>query len=210
MAYLADFDLAQLQLYADNQERVLICCHSECGYALSVAASQATSHLRDKHDTPKALRDGLTRYLKHQHAYSFRNPTDIAPRRNGSQVHRMLRLHNGFAYRECPYRTINHNEMSRHISKEHLSGGQAFRQRIDPYYDDVYLQTWTHGATRRYWTVERNGSTIRPVDGGEAGEHIQLVHDRERMRAEEQKRIYSSNTATPTLAGTRPWMERTR
>jgi len=75
MAYLADLDLAQLQLYADNQERVLICCHGECGYALSVAASQATSHLRDKHNTPRALRDGLTRYLKHQHAFPFRNPT---------------------------------------------------------------------------------------------------------------------------------------
>lgn len=210
MAYLADFDLAQLQLYADSHERVLICCHSERGYALSVTASQATSHLRDKHNTPIALRAGLTRYLKHQHAHSFRNPTDVAPRRDGSQVHRMLRLHDGFACRECPYRTINHNEMSRHISKEHLGGRQASRQRIDPYYDDVYLQTWTHGATRRYWTVERNGSTIRPVDGQGAVEHIQLVHDRERVRAEGQKRTHSTIAATLTLAGTRPWMERTR
>jgi hypothetical protein len=41
-------------------------------------------------------------------------------------------------------------------------------------------------------------------------EHIESVHQRERARAEEQKRTHSTNTTAPTLAGTRPWMERTR
>ncbi|PVH70107.1 hypothetical protein DL98DRAFT_389770, partial [Cadophora sp. DSE1049] len=110
--------LSTLQLYADDTERLLICCHSECGFALSVARSQATSHLRDKHHIPKELRDGLTHYLRHGHPCSFRNPTEVAPRDDGSPVHRMLRIYDGFACRECPYRTINYAEYSRHASKE--------------------------------------------------------------------------------------------
>lgn len=138
MDSILEFDISSLQLYADNTERLLICCHSECGFALSTARSQATSHLRDKHNIPRDIRDGLTRYLKHKHPYSFRNPADVDPREDGSQVHRMLRISEGFACRECSYRTINYAEYSRHASKEHLSGGHASRQRVDPYYDDVY------------------------------------------------------------------------
>ncbi|KAH9205442.1 hypothetical protein DL95DRAFT_397647, partial [Leptodontidium sp. 2 PMI_412] len=97
MASTGQFDLSELELYADDEERVLICCQSECGYALSVAGSQVTSHLRDKHHVAKELRDDLTRYLKHGHLYSFRNPADVAPRDDGSQIHRMLRVYDGFA-----------------------------------------------------------------------------------------------------------------
>lgn len=93
MASTGAFDFSALQLYADDTERILICCHGECGFALSVSRSQATSHLRDKHNISKELRDGLTRYLKHGHPYPFRNPADVAPRDDGSQVHRMLRIY---------------------------------------------------------------------------------------------------------------------
>ncbi|OBT78668.1 hypothetical protein VF21_02253 [Pseudogymnoascus sp. 05NY08] len=210
MASTGAFDLSALQLYADDTERLLICCHSECGFALSVSRSQATSHLRDKHNISKELRDGLTRYLKHGHPYPFRNPADVAPRDDGSQVHRMLRIHDGFACRACPYRTINYAEYSRHASKEHLNGRNASRKRVGPYYDEVYLQTWTHGSSRKYCTVKKNGSIIRPVAGWSVGEHMQQLQQREMQRAEEQERTHSTNMTTPTLAGTRPWMERTR
>jgi hypothetical protein len=36
--------LAQFQLYAGPDEHLLICCHTECSYALSVDRSQVTSH----------------------------------------------------------------------------------------------------------------------------------------------------------------------
>jgi hypothetical protein len=55
--------------------------------------------------------------------------------------------------------------LSRHFSKEHLNGLQALRSRIGELYDDAYLQTWTHGASRKYWVVQKNGSLIRPVTG---------------------------------------------
>ncbi|KAH9204735.1 hypothetical protein DL95DRAFT_318852, partial [Leptodontidium sp. 2 PMI_412] len=81
-----------------------------------------TSYLRDKHYITKELRDGLTRYLKHGYLYSFCNLTNVAPRNDDSQIYYILRVYNGFAYRECPYKTINYNEYSRHASKEHLRG----------------------------------------------------------------------------------------
>jgi hypothetical protein len=55
--------LKKLQLSIDDKEQLLICCQSECGYALAVKHSQVTSHLRDKHQVPESDRRGLTRYL---------------------------------------------------------------------------------------------------------------------------------------------------
>jgi hypothetical protein len=60
-----------------------------------------------------------------------------------------------------------------------LNGPQASRARIQDLYDDVYLQTWTNGATRRYWTVRKDGRIIRPVAGRVAEEHLQSVYKRE-------------------------------
>ena len=210
MASTGNFNLSTLHFYTDDTEQLLICCHSKYRFAFFIIRSQATSYLRDKYNTPKKLRDSLTRYLKNRYPYSFRNPVAVAPRDNGSQAHPILQVYNGFACRKCPYRTINYAEYSRHALKEHLSGMPASRQRVDPYYNNVYLQTWTHGSSRRYWTVKKNGSTIRPVAGRGVSEHIQGVQQRESERAERQEQTYGTNMANTTLAGTRPWMERTR
>ncbi|KAH6689252.1 hypothetical protein BKA61DRAFT_717673 [Leptodontidium sp. MPI-SDFR-AT-0119] len=187
--------LARLHLYVDPKEQLLIC--GECGYALAVERSQATSHLRDKHRINQGDRRGLTKHLNARYPQGFRNPAGVPLRADGSEIHPRLRVHEGFA---CySYRTVNYHELTKHISQKHLGGRQATSARIGNLYDDVYLQTWTHGASRRYWIVKKNGSTIRPS-----------ARQRERARAEEQERTQSTNTIAPTLAGTRPWMERTR
>lgn len=85
-------------------------------------------------------------YIAHVHPYPFRNPADLPPRRTGSAVQPQLRFHDGFACRECSYLTVSYKEVSRHVSRAHLGGLQASRHRVDGFYDDVYLQTWTHGA----------------------------------------------------------------
>src|SRR6187402_299577 len=204
--------LSQFQLYADLKEQLLICCHSECGFALSVARSQVTSHLRDKHSVPADLRAGLTHLLKREHPDFFRNPADVARRGDGALIHPKLRVYDGFACRKCQYRTINHGELSRHVSKEHLNGRQTSRSRIDDLYDDVYLQTWTHGASRKYWIVQKDGSLHRPATGPETRAHLLSVWEREHMHLEreDQPRVYSTDTGTRTLAATGPWMDRTR
>ena len=98
------------------------------------------------------------------------------------------------------------------MSKNHLNGQQASRTRIQDLYDDVYLQTWTNGATRRYWTVRKDGRTIRPVVGRGAEEHLQSVYKREYARLQAQERLQSNyiDSGAQTFVATGPWMERTR
>ena len=64
MASAKDF-LADLQLYADDVECVLICCR--CGVCPLSHWFPGHLHLRDKHYVQKELRDGLIRHLKHIH-----------------------------------------------------------------------------------------------------------------------------------------------
>jgi hypothetical protein len=99
--------LAKNQLYADPNERLLICCQLQCGYALSIAGSQVTSHLREKHGISKDLRKGLTQYLQQVLPYEFRDPTSVPARPDGSPTHPKLQLHDGYACRLCRYWTIN-------------------------------------------------------------------------------------------------------
>lgn len=204
--------LQKLQLFLDDKEQLLICCRSECGYALAVKHSQVTSHLRDKHQVTEADRRGLTRHLTIAYPTGFRNPVDLPPRDDGCDAHPQLRVYDGFSCRECTYYTINYPELSKHMSKNHLNGQQASRTRIQDLYDDVYLQTWTNGATRRYWTVRKDGRTIRPVVGRGAEEHLQSVYKREYARLQAQERLQSNyiDSGAQTFVATGPWMERTR
>src|SRR5258706_638927 len=89
--------LARCQLYLDNEEQLLICSRPECGFALSVSRSQVTSHLRDKHQVPEELRRGLTQHLKNDYPHKISDPASAAPRPDGSPVHPMLKLHDGYA-----------------------------------------------------------------------------------------------------------------
>lgn len=138
--------LAQYQLYADPDERLLICCRPECGFALSTARSQLTTHLRDKHGVSDALRQRLTHYLKHVHPYPFRDPAAVPGRPDGSPVHPKLQEYPGYSCRRCGRRTTNRLLMTRHISKEHVQRGRGSREEIGALYNDVFLQTWTYRA----------------------------------------------------------------
>jgi hypothetical protein len=204
-----DDKLAHVQLYTDANEQLLICCRSECQYALSTALSQVTSHLRDKHNVPDDLRKGLTQIVRRGYPYSFRNPTEVALRDNGSPIHPKLRLYEGFACRKCKYRTISYSEFSRHASKTHLDGRQASRSRIRDIYNDVYLQTWTHSAARRYWIVQKDGSLVRPVADQAAHDHLQSIYEREHKRLELQGRTGArdQDSGPQTLVASRPWMD---
>lgn len=82
--------LVQYQLYADLDERLLICCQPKCGFTLSTARSQLTTHLRDKHGVSDALRQRSTHYLKHVHPYPFCDLDTALRRSNGSPVNPQL------------------------------------------------------------------------------------------------------------------------
>ncbi|KAH9203795.1 hypothetical protein DL95DRAFT_430566 [Leptodontidium sp. 2 PMI_412] len=72
--------------------------------------------------------------------------------------------------------------------------------------------TWTNGATRRYWTVRKDGRIVRPVAGRDAEEHLQSVYKREYERLHALERLQSNcvETGTQTFVATGPWIERTR
>jgi Orsellinic acid/F9775 biosynthesis cluster protein D len=198
--------LARLKLYVDIEEQLLIC--GRCGYALAVDRSQVTSHLRDKHGINQQDRSGLTKHLNTVYPHGFRNPAEVPLRTDGSDIHPQLIVYEGFAC--CSFRTINYHELTRHISQQHLDGRHATSSRIGHLYSLVYLQTWTHGASRRYWIVKKDESTVRAVVSREVSEHIASVCQREHSRAVDQAHIRNTSPTAPTFAGTRPWMERTR
>lgn len=175
------------QLYADPDVRLLICYRPECGFALSTARSQVTSHLREKHHVPEDLRKGLTHYLKHDHPYEFADPASVPPRPNGLDIHLKLQVYDGYACRECPYRTINPLIISRHISSQHRNNGGMSRAELNELYDDVFLQAWTrhaHGVEQKYWVVRKNGSLTRLVADRETYALLRSTHQRERDRLE--------------------------
>jgi hypothetical protein len=211
---MASDTLKKLQLSIDDAEQLLICCRSECRYALAVNNSQVTSHLRDKHQVHESDRKGLTRLLTTIYPKGFRNPAKLDPRPNSSDVHPQLRVYDGFSCRKCAYCTINYPELSRHMSKNHFNSQSVSRARIQDLYDDVYLQAWTNGSARRYWTVQKDGRAVRPVAKLGVEEHLRSTREREAeyMHAQEPFRESACvvETTMLTYVATSPWMERTR
>jgi hypothetical protein len=120
-------------------------------------------------------------------------------------------VHEGYACRECEFYTISFNMMTSHLSKVHLRE-RASKPRADDLYDDVFLQTWGGGPTRKCWTnvISVNGSTLRQANLPCADKHLKSVREREQARRDEQQRIALTDTGTQTLQNTGPWMERTR
>lgn len=167
-APLTDF-LARCELYADLDTRLLICCRPSCGFALSTARLQVTSQLREKHSVSKDLRDGLTHHLRHVHPISFVDPAGVSPHPDVSGVHPKLRLYDEYTCRACPYHTINPLIISRYVSKEHRDGSWTSRAELDTFYDDIFLQAWTHrahGVEQQYWVVRRTAKAKKMKRAG--------------------------------------------
>ncbi|KAF1348298.1 hypothetical protein EJ07DRAFT_141904, partial [Lizonia empirigonia] len=153
-------------------------------------------------------RKGLTQYLR-QHPCAFKDPSSVPLRPHGSTAHPELNVREGFACRQCEFYTISLKQLTSDLSKLHLRE-RASKPRTDGLYDDVFLQTWGDGPTRKYWTVSMKGSTLRQLSLPCADEHVKLVREREQARREEQQRTALTDTGTQTLQNTGPWMERTR
>src|SRR5690349_12399183 len=90
--------LRSLGLVIGEPERVLICTHESCGYALQVRDKRVSRHLCEKHKTPKALRRGLDRIIA---SLDLCDPRSVDPRANGSAPHPLLQVSTGFACRRC-------------------------------------------------------------------------------------------------------------
>lgn len=174
--------LPSLGLWVDPEAHVLICCHTECGYALCVDDSNVTTHLK-KHDIPLEARKGLTKLVK---SLRLCNPDKASPRADGSPEHTCLKLYSGFSCRLCRFRTASLQLAKRHYSDagpmnkdcpyNRATGNQ---RNVDDHIDYVYLQSWGNGSSREFWTVIQSGTCIRPAGGEDAQDHFRTIQQRE-------------------------------
>jgi hypothetical protein len=204
--------LSKYQLYAGPESRLLICCHAECGFALAVIRSQATTHLQDKYSVQAELRKSIMHYLKHRVLFQFRDPSTVYSRQDGSPT--QLRLFEGYNCRRCGYRTISGPRMDRHI-RAYFHGKRPSYTETRVLYDDVYFQTWVycaHGASQTFWIVKKDRRTIRSVIEPAAYYHLQAIYEREHELLENQARKgpQVEGAAPQTFVVSRPWIDCTR
>ncbi|KAH7199225.1 hypothetical protein BKA60DRAFT_430884, partial [Fusarium oxysporum] len=151
--------LRNLQLFIDYEAHAVICCRKECQYALSIAGSHVTTHLREKHHVPEDARKGLTKILKC--IPGLLSPDLIQPWEDGSTEHPHLRTHDGFhCDGGCNFRTASFQLIKRHFSDQQMQGKclhfgetRSFKD-LDSLFHYVYLQTWASGPGRQYWIVK--------------------------------------------------------
>src|ERR1700742_2482282 len=67
--------LRALGLYISIPDRIIICTHDSCGYAIQRPEERARRHLWEKHEIPKASRRGLDSVIK---ALGLSNPCLIS------------------------------------------------------------------------------------------------------------------------------------
>jgi hypothetical protein len=203
---MADYSLlTAVNLVFDPTGPALIC--KTCQYTLAVSGSQVTSHLWNKHQIcPESRRDitPLIRSLK------IPNPRDIHLRPDQSLVCLHLVVYRGYACLNCKHRTINLETMTRHVSSCcHLPRvPSTCRQNPDDLYQDVLLQTWVSGASRKYWIV-RQALKHDPLRIFSGSAHLDAIHQREQAHIAACDREAMQETGVKELELTSPWMERT-
>lgn len=110
--------LRSLGLVVDEAERVLICTHASCGYALQVHDKRVSRHVYEKHKVPKASRRGLDRLVA---SLDLRDPRTVEARANGSVPHPLLHVSPGFACRQCGNLTISLKLHQQHLCSSRTS-----------------------------------------------------------------------------------------
>lgn len=204
---MADYPLlTAVNLVFDPDGPALIC--KTCQYALAVSGSQVTSHLWNKHQICAESRRDITPLIR---SLRIPSPTTIRLRPNKSLAHPHLEIYRGYACLTCKYATINLEAMSRHVSSCYsLPHAPSTRRRSpDDLYQDVLLQAWVSGASRKYWTVHQT-STPNALQIFSGSAHLEAIHQREQAHIAARNRDAMHETGMKELELTSPWMERTQ
>jgi hypothetical protein len=198
------------KLVIDPETRLLICCHKQCGYALAPQKSHILTHIQAEHNIHQHTLSKLEQYLQeHLHSLGLYAPHEVPRRQDGSPEHINLQAYKGYACRKCDFRVIGLVTIKWHVSKYHISKEPGYRTRIESLYDDVYLQTWKSTCSQQYWIIEREGSTIRKLDGKNAQFNKQNLLGGEQRECEDT--VDKSHSILPLVSTElRPWLERTR
>ena len=107
-----DYELLHsLGLVIGDPERVLLCTHASCGYALQIHDKRVSRHLWGKNQTPKASRRGLDRLIL---SLKLCDPRLVDPRPHGLAPHPHLQISTGYRCRQCQYLTISSKLCQQH------------------------------------------------------------------------------------------------
>jgi hypothetical protein len=196
--------LTDVNLVYDPQGPVLIC--KTCGYALAVSRSQVTSHLWEKHQISPESRRNITSLIR---SLQIPDPTGIPLRPDQSLSHPYLKVCRGYACHTCDSRTINLDTITRHVSSCRPQPLSRRRKNPDDLYQDVFLQSWVSGASRKYWIV-RQAVPGNPPRSFSDSVDLKAIHQRERAHIAHNERQAMQDTGSKDLALTTPWMERTK
>ena len=130
---------------------VLIC--KKCQYVLMPLAM--SRHLHDQHQTPIELRRQVNQYidmfqLPYEHA-AIPLPND------GSAPQPIIPVVDGFACRECTYKTRDRSNIRKHGNKAHN------KKRIadEDMFQVVRLQSWFGQKREQYWVVDESQQAIQ-------------------------------------------------
>ncbi|KAH7471776.1 hypothetical protein FOMA001_g13799 [Fusarium oxysporum f. sp. matthiolae] len=208
--------LSRLKLSIESRARVLICCHDTCRFALASDPAQVSEHLRRKHKVTAADRRQLTRFLSAS-TQELRDPSEARVRKDGLPYDPDLCLVHGYICKFCTERTASSQVISRHVASNHEEERLRLGVRRKAMYEPAFLQAWTKSPPGgRYWIVEYGGSSVRPVGGKEAHDHLKDIFEREQGRQRLLKEMdlpdgtgMNSGPQNTTFTDLKPWLERT-
>ena len=121
---------------------ILICIENGCRYALRPAA--ICRHLDIKHKTPLALRKQMVQYMR-GFPFSYEHFNVPLPA-DGSAPQPIIPVVDGFAYRECPFKSQNQSVMQQHAN-------QAYKKKRvadEEMFEVVQMQSWFKEKRERY------------------------------------------------------------
>lgn len=195
--------LASLNLLFDSEGPALVC--TTCKYALAVSGSKVTSHLWNKHQIRVESRWSITPLIG---SFKLSNPTEICLCPDQSPVHPHLKVYRGYTCLTCRCRTINLDTMTRHVSSCCPPPRAPFTPRRNPdeLYQDVLLQTWVSGGSRRYWIV-RPPLLKGPLRAFSISAHLDTIHQREQADIAACDQEAMQETGVNELELTSPWMD---
>jgi len=170
-------------------------------------------HLDIKHKTPIAVRKQVDQYVKgfpftYDHA-SVQLPVDgLAPQP-------IIPIVDGFACRECPFKSQNRRVIRQHANKAH----NKKRVADEDMFRIVRLQSWFGEKRERYWVVDESQQVVQErqarraairdvgeesgpepdTDGESQDEADEIMQEIERWKAEAQARRLRALEKVPAV-----------
>lgn len=136
-------------LLALNVEyKVLICIGRGCSCALKPAA--LSRHLDIKHKTSIELRKQVDQYVR-GFPFAYDHATVSLPQ-DGLAPQPIIPIVDGFACRECAFKSTNRGATRKHVNKAHNKKRAADEDVLKV----VRLQSWFGEKRERYWVVDES------------------------------------------------------